>query len=83
MAKKDARGLAVFTKFADERGCEVTVQESSTAGGRRAWLFLRGGASNGDVVSRRAASAAPIMAAHLSPQEARRIARALLRWADG
>lgn len=79
--EKDARGFGVFTRLHDERGCKVVVKESSIAGCRRAWLFVGGGESNVDIISRRGAE--PVAGAHLSPREARRIAKALLRWADG
>lgn len=79
--KRTNRGFAVFTQFTDTYGADVRVQMSSAAGVRRCWVFAHGGgtirAEHREDQERN--NAAP----HLSPAQARRMAKALLRFADG
>jgi hypothetical protein len=80
--ERDQRGFVVFTRLHDERGCKVVVKESSAMGRKRAWIFVGGGSSNINLVSTRPEMEA-MAGAHITPREARRIAKALLRFADG
>ena len=90
--KRTARGFAVYTESQDTYGALVTVQRSSMASGRRCWVSARGGYTLGarqlelskedprqpgqNIVNDNTS-------AHLSPAQARRLAAALLRFADG
>lgn len=93
--KRTSRGFAIFTEFTDTKGAEVRVQASSYATGRRVWIFVNGGLTlskrqreladeakarqyqmPGDEIVNDASPA------HLTPAQARRVARALLRFAD-
>ena len=68
--KRTARGFLVYTEFTDDSGNRVRVQESSSATARRCWIFAQ------DREGRDAVSP------HLSSAQARRIAKALLRFAE-
>lgn len=64
--KKDLRGFAVFTTFEDTYGATVTIKESSSAEGKRGWLFVKGGGiKNNDG------------AVHFDNRQARRMIKAL------
>lgn len=95
-AKVDANGFGIYTEFIDAMRSQVRVTESSEAGVRRVWLFSSGGTSLGtkqralnqecrdrkfqmpgsDIIS-------DDTPAYLTPAQARRLAKALLRFADG
>lgn len=94
--KRTSRGFDIYTEFIDTYGARVRVQESSSAAGRRCWVFTSGGRTLGrrqrelfeacraggfkmpgdDVVTDHTSP-------HLTPAQARRLARALLRFAEG
>lgn len=94
--RRTARGFNIFTEFTDAMGSSVRVTESSEAGVRRVWLFSSGGKSlgakqralnqecrdrkwqmpGGDIIS-------DDTPAYLTPNQARRLAKALLRFANG
>lgn len=90
--KRTARGFAIYTEFTDTYGAEVSVYESSAAGVRRCWVAARGGGTLG-ARQRELSKEDPRQpgqnivndntSAHLSPEQARRMAKALLRFADG
>ena len=93
--KRTSRGFAVFTQFTDTRGADVRVQASSEAGVRRCWVFVNGGSTLGAKQKALAADCAARhyqmpgseiisdhTSAHLTPAQARRMAKALLRFAD-
>lgn len=89
---RTARGFAVFTEFVDTYGATVTVQKSSSAGVRRCWVSARGGRTLGSrqlELSKESPEQPGHMivndntTAHLTPAQARRLATALLRFADG
>lgn len=90
--KKTSRGFAVYTSFKDTYGAEVSVIESSAAGVRRCWVDARGGFTLGE--RQRLLSEEPKTqpgpnivndntSGHLTPAMARRLAKALLRFANG
>lgn len=80
MSSRTPRGFAYYTKFTDGNGTIVRVQQSSSAGKRRVWIFadLDGNGEQPPHHLGKCASCAP----HLSPSQARRVAKALLRFAD-
>ena len=78
--RRTQRGFAIYGQLTDDNGTIIRVQQSSIAGKRRVWIFadLDGNGTmpphhNGKCQS---------CAAHLSPVQARRIANALLRFAE-
>lgn len=94
--KRNARGFAVYTEFADTCGASVSVHQSSVAGVRRCWVTASGGSTLGDKQRQMHENAKAIgfrmpgqdivndnTAAHLTPAQARRLAKALLRFANG
>jgi len=74
--KRNARGFAIYTEFVDTYANEVRVQESSSIV-RRCWIFCRPTPDSQFEHYERAP------APHLTPAQARRVARALLRFAGG
>ncbi len=94
--KRTLRGFAVYTQFNDTRGAELRVQASSEAGVRRCWIFVKGGSTLGAKQRELADACAAARfqmpgseiisdstSAHLTPAQARRVAKALLRFANG
>lgn len=81
--KRTPRGFAVYTEFVDTYGNRVRVQKSSSAGVRRCWIFTN--YPDGAKFKPHAPSPGGITTPepHLSPAQARRVAKALLRFADG
>ena len=71
--KRTNRGFAIYTEVTDTYRNRCRVQASSAAGGRRVWIICKAGPTWG--------GSAPHP--HLSPAQARRIAKALLRFAKG
>lgn len=68
------RGFSIWTRFKDTYGNDVRVQTSSAAFKDRVWIFINGiGGQDPDNDG----------AAHLSPNQARELAGALLSWAEG
>lgn len=90
--KRTSRGFDLYTEFTDTYGATVSVRESSAAGVRRCWVDARGGSTLGarqlalskedprqpgeNIVNDNTSG-------HLSPAQARRLAKALLRFARG
>ena len=95
--KRTTRGFSrLYTEFTDAMKSRVRVVGSSEAGVRRAWVFSAGGTSLGakqralnqecrdrkfrmpgsDIIS-------DDTPAYLTPAQARRLAKALLRFANG
>jgi len=70
--KRTARGFAIYTEFTDAYGRQVRVQKSSSAEHKRVWVFCE------DTVGGVTRDRSP----HLSPAMARRVAKALLRFAE-
>ena len=79
--KRTARGFALYAQITDESGAVVRVQQSSEVGKRRVWLFadLDGNGRQPDHHLGRCNPSMP----YLTPSQARIIAKALLRFADG
>ena len=73
--KRTPRGFVVFTQFIDSYHNEVRVQESSNAEGRFVWVFCS--PSKGSTFGE-SDSPSP----HLTPAQARRVAKALLKFAE-
>lgn len=78
--KRTNRGFAIYTELQDAYGRIVRVQRSSSAEGRYCWLFCKNRmGEEGSFHLGKWQSFSP----HLTPAQARRIAKALLRFADG
>lgn len=75
--KRTPRGFGIYTEFVDGYRNEVRVQMSSSAMGRYVWIFCN--PTEGSQFEQHDKSPAP----HLTPAQARRVARALLRFAKG
>jgi len=79
--KKTDRGFKIYSQSKDTYKNTITIQESSAACRPRCWIFVHNkdglagswDASTGSYIS---------VAAHLSPSQARRVAKALLKFAD-
>jgi hypothetical protein len=77
--KKTHRGFA-YRDIKDSRGNTVRVQQSSAAGGPFAWIFVKN-AEGQEVIEHLGSFVA--VSPHLTRAQARRVAKALLRFADG
>ena len=73
------RGFAIYAHVTDNKGQQIRVQKSSDAEHRSVWIFCSKGGIDGVFHMGRWQSFSP----HLSPAKARRVAQALLRFADG
>lgn len=69
MKTTDARGFTQFTELTDTYGATVRVKESSSAEASKVWIFVQGGAVNGNNG-----------AAHLDLEQARQVRDALDEW---
>lgn len=67
--KRTARGFGIYTEFKDSFNSTVRVQESSNVKAA-CWIFTNSNQHDG------------LCSPHLTPNQARRVARALLRFAD-
>ena len=77
--KRNTCGRKIYTKLVDTYGNSVVVQESGSVL-RRCWLFCKTSAGEQVILHLgRHCAISP----HLSPANARRVAKALLRFADG
>lgn len=77
--KRTHRGFSIFTDFKDTYGQDVCVQKSSNAEKNCVWIFCnKEGKSTFEHLGT-AQSYSP----HLSKVQARRVAKALLRFAGG
>ncbi len=74
--KRTGRGFAIYTEFPETRGCTVRVQESSSVQ-RACWIFCTNAGAYTD------RKVGVDVAPHLTPAQARRVAKALMRFADG
>lgn len=79
--KKTNRGFSIFSQFKDSYGQDIRVQESSGIGpnGGFVWIFCKKGDADGVEHLGRWQSYSP----HLTRAQARRVAKALLKFADG
>ena len=75
--KRTSRGFAIYTEFKDTYDQDVRVQESSSAEGRRCWIFCQKDGRDGLIHLGEWQAYSP----HLSPKQALRVARALTRFA--
>ena len=78
--KRTPRGFALYTDFTDTEGYRVRVQKSSLATAARVWIFCNDKDGNDGVVH---LGTWQSYSPHLSKAQARRVAKALLRFADG
>jgi hypothetical protein len=77
-AKRTPRGFEIFGEYKDSRGNVVRLQQSSAAGVPFVWIFVHG--PNGNDVYEHLGKFTAV-SPHLTRAQARRIARALLRFA--
>ena len=75
--KRTARGFIEYVELKDTYGTMVRVQESSSIL-RRVWIFANKDGKDAHIHLGQPQAYSP----HLSPQQARRVAHALLRFAD-
>lgn len=80
--KRTARGFAMYTALTDSRGANVRVQRSSEMGARRVWIFTKGGSTIDNRIPPSERDKTDT-ASYLSPKQARQVAAALLRFAEG
>jgi len=78
--KKTPRGFSIYGAYKDSRDNTVRIQESSACGGPFVWLFVRD-AKGRETYEHMGAHQA--VSPHLTRAQARRVAKALLRFADG
>ncbi len=79
--KKTERGFKIYSEFKDTYRNTIRVQESSSAEGARCWVFAY--YPDGSMFSINPNSGECFTASpHLSPGQARRLAKALLKFAD-
>lgn len=78
--RRTERGFGIYTEFRDANGSEVRVQDSSSATRRLCWVFAQWTpARSGQTGSGEHVCCSP----HLTAVQARRVAKALLRFANG
>lgn len=78
--KRTPRGFTIYGEYKDSRNQTVRVQESSSAAGPHCWIFCNDQDGTDAVIHLgRPMARSP----HLTPAQARRVAAALLRFADG
>lgn len=78
--KRTPRGFAIYGEYKDSTGQTVRIQESSSCAGPRVWIFCNDPDGNSAVMHLgQPTSRCP----QLTPAQARRVAAALLRFADG
>ena len=79
--KRTPRGFSIFTAIKDSNGHTVRVQESSRCGGPYVWLFCNNDETGHDAVIHFGTPVA--ISPHLTRAQARRVAKALLKFANG
>lgn len=77
------RGLMVYGQVRDDRGDVVRVQDSSAAAKAYCYVFVHDDEGRSARLCPEAPGGATAVAAHLTRAQARRLARLLLRFADG
>ena len=78
--KRTERGFAIYGEYKDSRGNSIRVQQSSAVGGPFCWLFVKD--REGCEVYQHMGQYSAV-SPHLTRAQARRIGKALLRFADG
>ncbi len=78
--KRTQRGFSIYGAYKDSRGNTVRVQQSSACGGPFVWLFVKD-AQGREVYEHMGQHTA--VSPHMTRAQARRVAQALLRFADG
>ena len=81
--KRTERGFAIYGEVRDNRGNVTRVQESSIAAGPYCYLFVHDAEGRGARPDPTSPTGAFAPAPHLTRAQARRLAKALLRFADG
>jgi len=79
--KKTNRGFPIYSEFKDTYKNTIRVQMSSSACAPRCWVFVKDKDGN-DGVFDKATGQYISATAHLSKAQARRLARALLKFAE-
>jgi hypothetical protein len=78
--KRTPRGFSVYGEYKDANNQTVRIQESSRADGPLVWIFCND-ADGSDAVMHLGKPTA--RSPHLTKAQARRVAKALLKFADG
>ncbi len=81
--KRTSRGFGIYGEYKDSRGNVVRIQESSAVGGPYCWIFVTNKDGNEIVPCVGAPNGMAAASPHLSRVEARRVAMALLKFAEG
>ena len=77
--KKTNRGFKIYGEYKDSRKNKIRIQESSSAEGSYCWIFVEDSSGQDAIIHLgKPQSISP----HLSKKQAKRIANALLRFAD-
>lgn len=77
--KRTQRGFRIYGEYKVSRLCTVRIQESSSAAGRFVWIFCHNEKGEDAIVHLGKPHA---VSPHLSRAQARRVANALLKFAD-
>lgn len=78
--KRTPRGFSIYGEYKDSRGQTVRVQESSSAMGPCVWIFCNAEDGSDALIHLGKPTA---RSPHLTKAQARRVAAALLRFANG
>lgn len=78
--KKTARGFSVYGEYKDSRRNKIRIQQSSSATQEAVWIFVENEKGEEAYVHLGQMHA---VSPHLTKAQARRVAKALLRFADG
>lgn len=79
--KRTSRGFNIFSEFKDSYGNTLIVQESSAAGQVCCWIFVKNRQGNDYEVNVGAGGRIDVPSAHLTKAQARRLIRALTKFA--
>ena len=76
--KKTSRGFDIYCELKDTRGCEVRVQQSSSAEEDAVWIFCNKEGKDAIIHLGEPLAYSP----HLTKSQARKVAKALLKFAE-
>jgi hypothetical protein len=79
VSKRTPRGFAIYGEYKDSRDNTVRIQESSSAAGPHVWIFVKN-KDGAEVIEHLGNHMA--VSPHLTPAQARRVANALLKFAN-
>lgn len=80
--KRTPRGFAIYGEVADDRGNVTIIQQSSAIGGPYCWIFVKD-KDGKDTVMVTPPGVPMAVSPHLTKAQARHVAAALLRFANG